>query len=33
MDTQEKHKRRGIIATIGYHILLVIAFVFLGLTY
>jgi len=33
METQEKHKRRGIIATIGYHILLVIAFVFLGLSY
>lgn len=33
METQEKHKRRGLIATIGYHILLVIAFIFLGLKY
>lgn len=33
MNKEEKHKRRGLIATIGYHILLVMAFIFLGLTY
>ncbi len=33
MEKKKEHKRKGLIATIFYHILMVIAFVFLGLTY
>ena len=33
MSTEEKNKRRGLFATILYHVLLVILFVFVGLTY
>ena len=33
MEKDKKNKRKGLIATIIYHVLLVLAFVFLGLTY
>lgn len=33
MSTEEKNKKRGLLATIVYHVLLVLLFVFVGLTY
>lgn len=33
MDKQKKHKRKGLIATIIYHVLLLLMFIFAGLTY
>lgn len=33
MSTPEKNKRRGLIATIFYHVALVLLFIFFGLTY
>lgn len=33
MDLKKKHKRRGLIATILYHVALILMFIFVGLTY